>query len=220
MRAGWRCSLCKRGTVGPSAETPEATTVIGKAAHITAASSGPGARRYDALKLPEERAGPSNAIWLCSDHADLIDRDESTYSVERLHAIKRDHEEATALAVRTGARADLLTGLVAIDPDLICTGKLTSVLAESWTLRLAHFLAGDMHGVVSFIDGFAEMKPEVRYVLSNELVDGRYCCAADPNKKRGWLQPALPDRTRLSTHRRTEAGKRHGATSRHWRSLP
>lgn len=78
----------------------------------------------------------------------------------------------------TGTRADLVTGLLAIGPDIVCTGELAFVSAESWTLRLAHFLIGDMHKVVSFIDGFAKTKPEGRYVLSNELGDGRVLTAA------------------------------------------
>src|SRR3954463_15853888 len=100
-RAGWHCSMCQKLTVGPSEEAPDAVTKIGKAAHIAAAASGLGARRYDASMTPEERAGIGNAIWLCSDHADLIDRDEVTYPVARLHAIKRDHEQSIARAVLT-----------------------------------------------------------------------------------------------------------------------
>lgn len=177
-RAGWLCSICQRLTVGPSEEAPDRVTKIGKVAHIAAAASGPGARRYDASMTPQERAGIGNAVWFCPDHADLIDRDEVTYPVTRLLAIKRDHEQAIARAVRTGTRADLATGLLAIGPDVVCTGELASVSAENWTLRLAHFLIGDMHQVATFIDGFAKAKPEDRYVLSNELGDGRVLTAA------------------------------------------
>jgi hypothetical protein len=54
--------------------------MIGKAAHICGAAPGPGSRRYDSSMTAEERAHIDNAIWLCADHADLIDRDEVTYS--------------------------------------------------------------------------------------------------------------------------------------------
>jgi hypothetical protein len=40
-------------------------------------------------------------------------------------------------------------------------------------LRLKHFVAGDVHELVSFIDGFANTERGDRYVLSNELGDGR-----------------------------------------------
>src|ERR1700733_4080256 len=93
MRACLHCSFtgCARLTVGPSEESSEAITMIGKAAHICGAAPGPGSRRYDASMTPEERAHIDNAIWLCADHADLVDRDEVTYSVETLRAMKRDH---------------------------------------------------------------------------------------------------------------------------------
>ncbi|MGI4812078.1 MAG: hypothetical protein ACRYGG_01860 [Janthinobacterium lividum] len=177
-RAGWQCSMCRRLTVGPSEEAPDALTNIGKAAHIAAASSGPGARRYDDTMTPKERAGIANAIWLCSDHAELIDRDAVTYSASQLHNIKRNHEQLIAHAVRIGTSTNFTTGLFAIGPDIVCTGVLASVSADSWRLRLAHFLTGDIHKITMFIDGFVKMIPEDQYVLSNDVGDGRVLTSA------------------------------------------
>ena len=200
-RAGWHCSLCRRLTVGPSEEAPNAVTKIGVAAHIAAAAPGPGARRYDATMTPEQRAGIDNAIWLCANDATLIDRDEVTYPADRLRAIKRDHEQSIARAVRAGARADLATGLLAIGPDVVCTGEVTAIAAGGWTLHLAHFLIGDMHKIVSFIEGFAEANPEGQYVLSNELGDGRVLVGA-PTLTKGvdgysLLCPVAPSSPRI-----------------------
>jgi hypothetical protein len=174
-RAGWRCSFtgCPKLTVGPSEEALDAITNIGKAAHISGAAPGPGSRRYDHRMTPEERAGIGNAIWLCADHADLIDRDEVTYSVETLRTMKREHEAVCALAVRSGSNADWGTGLLAVGPDIVCTGDIAQIAVTSWTLRLKHFVVGNIHEVISFIDRFAKVAPEDRYVLSNELGDGR-----------------------------------------------
>jgi hypothetical protein len=82
-RASWHCAFagCQKPTVGPSEESSEAVAKIGKAAHICGAAPGPGSRRYDTAMTPAERASINNAIWLCADHADLIDRDEVTYTV-------------------------------------------------------------------------------------------------------------------------------------------
>ena len=91
-----------KAPVGPSEESPDAITNIGEAAHICGAASGRGSRRYVASMTPEERASIDNAIWLCSDHAALIDRDEVTYTAEKLHEMKREHEAACARAVHTG----------------------------------------------------------------------------------------------------------------------
>lgn len=176
-RAGWQCSFenCSKLTVGPSEEAPGAITTIGEAAHIRAAS--PGGRRHDPAMTPEERAGVGNAMWVCPDHAKLIDRDAVTYPADRLHGMKRAQEERCARAVRLGSSGSLNTGLLAIGPDIVCTGTLIGVSAGTWTLRLEHFLIGDMHAVIEFIDGFKHRLPEARYVLSNDLGDGRVLAA-------------------------------------------
>src|SRR5690242_2329166 len=93
-RASGRCSFrgCGRPTAGPSAESPEAVNRIGKAAHIHAAAPGPGARRYLASMSHAERSHIDNAIWLCATHADMIDRDDVTFTADELRAMKREHE--------------------------------------------------------------------------------------------------------------------------------
>jgi hypothetical protein len=114
VRASWHCSFTGYGkpTVGPSEESSDAVTMIGRAAHICGAAPGRGTRRYVASMTPEERAGIDNAIWLCADHADLIDRDDATSTVEMLHAMKRQHEVLCATAVRLGRTYDLGAGLL------------------------------------------------------------------------------------------------------------
>ena len=175
LRAGYRCSFagCGKSTVGPSDESSEAVTMIGKAAHISAAAPGRGSRRYIATMTPEQRMSIDNAIWLCADHADLIDRDEVTYTIEMLQAMKRVHEAFQAKAVRTGTNHDLGAGLLAIGPDVVCMGDVENISAASWMLRLKHFVIGDVHKLIAFIDGFARTAAQDRYVLSTELGDGR-----------------------------------------------
>lgn len=92
LRAGHHCSNpdCKRSTVGPSSEAPDAIANIGVAAHICAAS--PGGRRYDRLMTPEQRASIDNAIWLCGTCSVLIDRDETKYTSTVLKEWKARHE--------------------------------------------------------------------------------------------------------------------------------
>ena len=85
-RAGFLCSYpgCKAVTVGPSDEDSTATSSTGEAAHICAASGGPGARRYVAVLSPEYRSSIDNGIWCCKTHARLIDTDEVTYTIGML----------------------------------------------------------------------------------------------------------------------------------------
>jgi hypothetical protein len=180
MRAGWHCSFTKCGklTVGPSEEGSDKVTMIGKAAHIRGAAPGSGSRRYDASMTQDERRSISNGIWLCADHADLIDDDEVTYTVDRLRQMKREHETNCDRAVRTGKSTEIVSGLLGIGPDIVCTGSLLHIDATSWTLRLSHFLIGDMHKLISYISGFAGQAADRKYVTSNELGDGRELMAA------------------------------------------
>jgi hypothetical protein len=75
-RAGYQCSNqgCRRRTVGPSENNSDKYVNIGKASHITAAS--PGGPRYNANLTPKERKSIANAIHLCADCADLIDKNK------------------------------------------------------------------------------------------------------------------------------------------------
>jgi hypothetical protein len=85
-RAGYRCSFpgCDAETIGPSDEGEDATSNTGTAAHISAASSGKGSRRYNASLTPEQRSSIENGLWCCRHHGTLIDTDEATYSTPML----------------------------------------------------------------------------------------------------------------------------------------
>jgi hypothetical protein len=87
-RAGYQCCRpgCRAPTSGPGL-SPAAVINLGKAAHITAAS--PGGPRYDASLTTEARADIANGIWLCSICADLVDKDTSEFTVEKLLLWKR-----------------------------------------------------------------------------------------------------------------------------------
>ncbi len=131
-RVGGRCSNpeCRVPTDAPSEEGPEKVNSIGKAAHITAAAPGPGARRYNSALKPIERRSIHNGIWLCGSCADKIDKDDKTYTVALLHEWKRKAEESakreqgkklpdeqdavnTLVAAATGQTAVFLPNLMA-----------------------------------------------------------------------------------------------------------
>jgi hypothetical protein len=75
-RAGYLCSNpgCRKKTVGPSENNSSKHVSIGKAAHITAAA--PGGPRYNPDFTSENRKAITNAIHLCANCADLIDKNE------------------------------------------------------------------------------------------------------------------------------------------------
>ena len=72
-RVGYRCSIpsCGRVTIGPNS-LPRRVANTGRAAHIfSAAERGP--RGHGGLTAEQLRS-ESNAIWLCAEHADLVDK--------------------------------------------------------------------------------------------------------------------------------------------------
>ncbi len=92
-RAAFICSNpdCKKMTVGPSEESDEKVIYFGRAAHICAASeNGP---RFDKNMTPEQRSSITNAIYLCSNCADMIDDNKGLdFKPETLQQWKIDHE--------------------------------------------------------------------------------------------------------------------------------
>lgn len=174
LRAGHQCSFrgCSQRTVGPSDESTSAVTNIGEAAHICAASRG--GKRYVESMTPEERSHIDNAIWLCANHARLIDRDDSLYTIECLREMKRLHEAARAEEVRrSSGRSELTLDLIAVGPDIVCTGELLGVDGTEWSIHIRNFAVGDFNSLIVFIEQFPRSPCGDRYILVNALGDGR-----------------------------------------------
>lgn len=93
QRAGYMCAQpdCRQLTVGPSDDRVGRVTMVGVAAHITAAA--PGGPRFDAGMQPEDRASETNGLWVCQTHGKLIDDTASRHTVETLRRWKTQHEE-------------------------------------------------------------------------------------------------------------------------------
>lgn len=165
LRASYHCSYCKCSTVGPSDEGPDAVTMIGVAAHICAAASGPGARRYDATMTSEQRAHIDNGIWLCGSCSILIDRDEVRFSAEVLREMRREHEASRQI----GGAGDEIGDIVAIGPDILAVGNVVRSGPVGMRVRLSHFIEGSARDLFAFVHDFDGQPREKRYVLINEL---------------------------------------------------
>lgn len=166
LRASYLCSNCKCPTVGPSDESSNAVTLIGVAAHICAAASGPGARRHDPSMTSEERSHIDNGIWLCAKCAILIDRDEKHFGVEVLRKMRRDHEQSRRLgSAQTHGEGDL----VAIGSGIVAVGQLLGAGPSGIRLRLDHFVEGAGRDLLNFASDFDRHAPEGRYVLMTEI---------------------------------------------------
>jgi tetratricopeptide (TPR) repeat protein len=96
-RVGSHCSNpdCDVLTIAASNESNSSINNIGIAAHICAAASGKGARRYkpEPEMTSEQRSSIDNGIWLCASCATMIDKDEVTYTEALLQQWKLQAEE-------------------------------------------------------------------------------------------------------------------------------
>jgi hypothetical protein len=171
QRANYRCSHCGIATSGPSDESPDAVVSIGIAAHIHAAA--PGGARYIEAMTPQERSHISNGIWMCANHSVLIDRDRARYSADVLIRMKLEHEQHVSRAISGSHMIAGQNDFIALGPDLVFSGELAATTAHEWRIRIDHFLIGDLHGLVSFIERFDQTDAYDRYVLVNALGDGR-----------------------------------------------
>lgn len=92
-RASYICSShsCRSLTLCASEADPEKYVYNGKIAHITAASEG--GPRYDSSLSSKERSSVENGIFLCSNCADIIDKNKGVdYSPDVLRKWKMEHE--------------------------------------------------------------------------------------------------------------------------------
>jgi hypothetical protein len=94
-KCGNTCALCKMAlTYGDEAsELP-----IGEQAHI--AGDNPGSARYDATMTDIERNNHTNLILLCPTCHTKIDKDPNSFKVERLLAVKSEHENSISEAIK------------------------------------------------------------------------------------------------------------------------
>jgi hypothetical protein len=123
---------------------------------------------------PEERSDISNAIWLRATHADLIDKDEVTYTADVLRAMKREHQANCFERQRNANLAGKsVLDLIAIGPDIVFVGELLGVDKAEWSFHLRNFVDGDVHSLIVFIERYEQTAVIDRYILVNFLGDGR-----------------------------------------------
>ena len=93
-RASFICSNpeCRCLTLCPSDEDQKKYIYIGKVAHITGAAKG--GPRYDSSLSKEQRGSIENGIFICSNCAEMVDKNEGIDFPEvTLREWKKDHEE-------------------------------------------------------------------------------------------------------------------------------
>lgn len=129
QKVGYRCSnpFCRKTTIGANADGT-GTISIGEAAHITAAS--PGGPRYDPTMTEDERKDESNGIWLCRDHAAMIDRDANYFTIEllrrwKMHAEKEANDRIQGIIPSENLQFNLR---VLYDDLSVCAGMIDRLI--------------------------------------------------------------------------------------------
>lgn len=82
-----------------AAHPDDESKVVGKVAHIAAAS--PGGPRYDPAMTDDERSSIDNLMFLCGPHHDAIDTQLNLHTTPYLQLAKRTHETLVRRSVRT-----------------------------------------------------------------------------------------------------------------------
>ena len=144
-RTGYRCSKPDCGTVTRGAKSDaEGTINVGVAAHITAASSG--GPRYDPILTSEQRKHLSNAIWLCENHAKLVDSDEGHFTIEELRSWKRIAERRSFFEV-VSSKPSPVGALLADDQDVQTAANLLIDYSKSDLSAFQHMPGWPSHAI-------------------------------------------------------------------------
>lgn len=91
-RSGDLCAMqdCRKLLVLDRTSGGDSEVLIGKIAHI--AGNNPGSARYDEAMSDDERNLADNLMAVCPTCHNRIDAQTRTYTTEKLHKIKEDHE--------------------------------------------------------------------------------------------------------------------------------
>src|SRR3989344_7761148 len=90
-KSGGRCAMptCHKEMVVNKTENDQ-NSIIGVGAHIKGEK--PGSARYDSSMTDKQRNCYDNLIFVCGNCHKVIDDQANTYTVEKLHKIKIEHE--------------------------------------------------------------------------------------------------------------------------------
>jgi hypothetical protein len=112
-------------------------------------------------------------IWLCAHHADLIDKDEVTYTVDLLRTMNREHEPDCDRRHRDALRSgETVQDFIAIGPEVIICGDFLAADRPGWRFHLQDFVAISTRCSVSSSASSARRAMD-RYLLVNSFGDGR-----------------------------------------------
>ncbi|WP_406226969.1 hypothetical protein ACI7YU_18310 [Pseudomonas siliginis] len=121
----------------------------------------------------DQRASIENGIWLCQTHSRLIDVNPAAYPTALLHQMKAEHEDAIKLEMEKMKSAPQCTDFIAVGPNIVFVGELVAVEENVWTFVLDNFVIGELGQLTRYIDQFGDLDSYDKFVLVNDLGDGR-----------------------------------------------
>jgi len=124
----------------------------------------------------QQRGSIENGIWCCNVHADIIDRDLSTFSVATLHEWKRLAElNAYEQIDSSHTVIERPHTLVQLSDAIIFEAVWHSMNVESNTMgfEVLDFVYGDIGKVTKFIEGYHNLKDTRKYVVVESSGYGR-----------------------------------------------
>lgn len=169
LQSAFICSNpdCKKSTVAPSLTNDLKIQYIGKVAHIcAAAANGP---RFCTDMSADERMSIYNAIFLCSNCADMIDKNNGRdYDSQLLHSWKKEHHQW----VLSNLNNDILSASISVSSQFQSGGITANTVNISSTIPIQDdkklhdqqiFLRSDeifndkvMHRLFESLDGYGE----------------------------------------------------------------
>lgn len=173
-RVAWKCCYpgCEDATIGPGNKDENHVLRLGVAAHITAAS--PKGPRYDSSITLEERSSIKNAIWLCTKHGELIDKDFTEYSTDTLLQWKAQAEERAHKNLISVTDLDnYLTTFISIGASIICEAEWNSIQSNIWNFKVGNFIRGNELALFDYSMNFTAVNTLDKYLIFERQGDGR-----------------------------------------------
>lgn len=140
-RVNYHCSnpLCRKLTSGPN-EDDHKSTLIGIAAHISAASKG--GPRFDETLSSKQRKSITNGIWLCHNCSDLVDKDENKFPSEILVNWKKQTEDfiQSKISSSENGSKSLFNELMEIMAQLNSGKRISELLPKIFEVSIIHNL--------------------------------------------------------------------------------
>ncbi|SDH52216.1 hypothetical protein ACQ86K_12795 [Mucilaginibacter sp. P19] len=172
-RVAYKCCYpgCNITTIGPDTNNNNKVVNVGKAAHIHAAAQG-GPRYIPDMSI-EDRRSVNNGIWMCGNHAWLIDANYGNYSAETLLQWKHTAEAEAYRRLKNMEKEQFPdpTTIVCLSPDLMFEGIWKAANQDTWKFSVSEFVCGNIESLRDYSVELTDRPSS--YIIIESQGDGR-----------------------------------------------